>query len=553
MADLIPPPLRDYQYSGVDAVFNEWKEVVSTLGSCATGGGKTAIASEVIRRVHPARSMFICHREELVFQAYKTIKRFTGLECGIEMGDLRVEKSLFGEPPVIIATVQTLNSSLGDRTRMSRYSPHDFGCLIADEFHHALSPSWANVINYMRQNPDLRVLGITGTADRSDQQALGQICDSVAFDYEILDLIHWGWLVPVEQQFVTISGLDFSHMRTTAGDLNGADLAAVMESENNMQGVAAASIEIIKDKRTIVFTSSVKQAEVISNIFNRHKPGISEWVCGKTNKDARRDILSKFETGQVQIVCNCGVLTEGFDNPAVEVIVMARPTKSRSLFAQMAGRSTRPLPGVVDGLTTAEERRAAIASSPKKNCLIVDFVGNSGKHKLVSVGDLLGGKVSDEAIHRAVIKAKQSSSAVRMSDALDEAEEEIRQEADQRRMAEEARKAKLVARVSYSARSINPFDVLQISPVKERGWDSGRTLSQKQAALLLSNGINPDTLSYAQGRQVLNAMFERWNKKLATLKQLNALSRFGYTDKEMTMEAASKLLDAISQNGWRKL
>lgn len=497
--------------------------------------------------------MFICHREELVWQTRKTIKRFAGLECGIEMGDLRVEKSLFGDVPVVIATVQTLNSSLGDRTRMSRFNPMDFGVLIGDEIHHGTAPGWRNVINYMRQNPNLRFLGITGSADRLDQEALGQICDSVAFDYEILDLIHWGWLVPVEQQFVTISGLDFSHMRTTAGDLNGADLAAVMESENNMQGVAAASIEIVKDKRTIVFTSSVKQAEVISNIFNRHKAGISDWVCGKTNRDVRREILSKFETGQVQIVCNCGVLTEGFDNPAVEVIVMARPTKSRALFAQMAGRSTRPLPGVVDGLATAEERRAAIAASPKKNCLIVDFVGNSGKHKLVSVGDLLGGKVSEEAIQRAVIKAKKSSSAVRMSDALDEAEEEIRQEAEQRRMAEEARKAKLVARVSYSARSINPFDVLQISPVKERGWDSGRTLSEKQAALLLKQGINPDTMSYAQGRQVLNAMFDRWNKKLATFKQLKALSKFGYTDKEMTMEAASNLLDRLSKNGWRKL
>lgn len=496
--------------------------------------------------------MFICHREELVFQAYRTIKKFAGLECGIEMGEQYVSPSLFGDVPVVIATVQTLNSKLGDRTRMSRFNPEDFGVLIADEVHHGVAPSWKNVIHYMRQNPKLRVLGLTASSDRSDEISLGQICDSVAFDYEILDLIQWGWLVPVEQQFVSISGLDFSSMRTTAGDLNGADLAAVMEAESNMQGVAAASMEIIKDKRTIVFTSSVKQAEVISNIFNRHKVGCSEWVCGMTNKDVRRDILARFETGKIQIVCNCGVLTEGFDNPAVEVIVMARPTKSRSLYSQMAGRSVRPLPGIVDGLTTPELRREAIANSAKKSCLILDFVGNSGKHKLMSSADLLSGKVSDDAIARAIIKAKKANTAVRMSDLLDESEEEIRNEMEARRRAEEARKARLVARVQYSSKSVNPFDVLQISPVKERGWDDGRVLSEKQRDLLLRQGINPDVMSYSQGKQILNTLFDRWGKKLATLKQLKVLARYSYTDTSMTAEQASKTLDAIAKNGWRR-
>ncbi|MGP1665968.1 MAG: DEAD/DEAH box helicase [Rhodanobacter sp.] len=335
------PTLRDYQIETVDCIFKEWETVPRTLAVVPTGGGKTAIAAEVIRRVQPAKAMFVCHREELVWQARKTIERFSDLECGIEMADLHVQPSLFGDTPVVIATIQTLNSAMGDRTRMGKFNPDDFGVLICDEFHHSVAKTWQNVMHYMQQNPKLRVLGITGTPDRADEKALGQVCDSVAIDIEILDLIHSGWLVPVEQQFVSVSGLDFSAMRTTAGDLNGADLAAVMESESNMQGVAAASIQIIGDKRTIVFTASVKQAEVLSNIFNRHKTGISEWVCGATNKDQRRDILSHFETGKIQIVCNCGVLTEGFDEPTISCVLVGRPTKFHGLFVQMVGRGTR--------------------------------------------------------------------------------------------------------------------------------------------------------------------------------------------------------------------
>jgi type I site-specific restriction endonuclease len=236
----------------------------------------------------------------------------------------------------------------------------------------------------------------------------------------------------------------------------------------------------------------------------------------------------------------------------VEVILQARPTKSRSLYAQQIGRAMRPLPGIVDGPETPDLRKSAIAGSKKPSCLIVDFVGNSGRHKLMTSADILGGKVSDEAIERAIIKAKKDGGAVRMSDALDQADEEIRQEAEERRRAEEARKARLVAKVNYSARSVSPFDMLQIAPVKTRGWDNGRTLSEKQKAYLLRQGVNPDTIPYAQGRQLLTAMFKRMDAKLASLKQLKVLARYGYTDATMPYDQASKILDSLARNGWRK-
>lgn len=546
---------RDYQQEAHDCIFEEWKSVTSTLVVAPTGTGKTVLFAMVCNTVQPKRCMVIAHREELIWQARDKIFKTTGLECGIEMADKFVNNSLFGDLPVVVSTVQTQNSAWGDRKRMGRFNPKDFGVLIIDEGHHATADSYKNLINYYKvNNPAIKVLAVTATPDRADEIALGQVFETVAFDYEILDAIHDGWLVPVDQQFVEIAGLDFSEMRTTAGDLNGADLAAVMESEKNLQGVASSSVQIIGDRRAIVFTASVKQAEVLSNIFNRHKDGCSQWVCGTTNKDQRRELLAKFQQGQTQIICNCGVLTEGFDDPGVEVIVMARPTKSRSLYAQMAGRSTRPLSGLVDGLPDKDARKAAIAGSAKPSCLIVDFVGNSGRHKLVSSADILGGKVSDEAIERAIQSAKAKGTAVRISDELDAEEQRLRKIAEERRIAEEARKSRLVAKVKFSTKQINPFDLFQIAPVtKDRGWDQGKVLSEKQKGVLLKIGVNPDDMPYAQAKQILNEQFRRWNLKLASIGQLKVLRRYGYNDPNIPFKTASELMNRLAANRWKPI
>jgi len=552
--------LRDYQLDAHGCIHKEWESVTSTLAVLPTGTGKTVLFSAVCRTAQPKRALVIAHREELIYQARDKITQFSGLECGIEMADSYVNNSLFGELPVVVSTIQTQNSAFGDRKRMSRFNPKDFGVLIIDEAHHATADSYRNLINfYKTQNPEIKILGVTATPDRADEMALGQVFDSVAFDYEILDAIHDGWLVPVMQQFVSINGLDFSDMRTTAGDLNGADLAAVMESEKNMQGVAASTVEIAGDKRCIVFTASVKQAEVLCNIFNRHRERMAHWVCGMTNKDHRKQILAEFKAGRVQIVCNCGVLTEGFDDAGVEVIIMARPTKSRSLYAQMAGRSTRPLPGLVDNLDDRDARKAAIASSAKPSCLIVDFVGNSGRHKLISSADILGGKVSDKAIETAILKAKSSGKAVRISESLDECEaalkkiEEERRIAEEKRKLEESRKHKLVAKVRYSTKEINPFDLFQIAPTKERGWDQGKTLTENQKAVLLRQGINPDKMPYSQAKQVLNEMFRRMKENLATAKQIMTLRRYGYNDPKITFSQASNILNKLAANNWKRI
>ena len=543
---------RDYQNKAIDAVFKEWEENQSTLVVLPTGCGKTHVFAGVIDKMRPKRSIVIAHRGELIWQARDKIEQSVGMECSVEMADLAASTNLFSRTPVVIATVQTLCSTSGSgalvKRRMERFDPKEFGCLVIDECHHATSASYRETINYFTgRNPDIKILGVTATPDRSDEEALGQVFKTVAFDYEILDSINDGWLVPIEQQMVHIEGLDFSQIKTTAGDLNSGELNAVLEAEGNLHGYAKASIDIIGDRRSIVFTSSVKQAETLCAIFNRHRDGMASWVCGATPKQSREGILTDFKTGKAQVVCNCGVLTEGFDSPEVQCIIMARPTKSRSLYAQMAGRSIRPLPGLVDPLETPEARREAIARSAKPSALIVDFTGNSGRHKLMCTADILGGNVSDEVVELAVRKAKESGAPVNMTKALEDAEKEVRRKIQLAKIQDAARKSKLIARVKYSTTRIDPFSALDMVPVRDRGWDSGKTLSEKQRMLLLKQSINPDEISYSQGRQVLNEMFRRWGSKLCTLKQANIIKKNRpQTDcRNLTMDAASKIISEI--------
>lgn len=504
--------------------------------------------------MQPKRTLVVAHREELIFQAVRRIEEQAGLDCGIEMAEESASMSVLFRPQVVVATIQTLISG----SRLERFKPNDFGALVIDEAHHGTAGSYRRVIDHFRRNPDLRIVGCTATPDRADEEALGQIFESVADVYEILDAIHDGWLCPIDQQMVSVGGLDFSSVRTTAGDLNQSDLAKVMESEKNLHGVVGAAIDIIGDRQTLVFTSSVRHAEMACEIFNRHRSGIAGWISGRTDKEERRQVMKNYHAGKLQVLCNVGCLTEGVDVPGAEVVIMARPTKSRALYAQMAGRILRPLPGLCDACHDADERKWAISASKKPSALIIDFVGNSGRHRLMTAADILGGKVSEQAVALAIAKATHSGRPERINELLDETEQEIlaqeqKKKEEERLRLEQGRRARVVAKVNYAKRYINPFDMFDLQPARERGWDSGKSLSEKQRLLLLKQGVDGDAMPYAQAKQVLNELFRRWKGNLASLKQIAVLNRYGYEAKDYTRDQASALLDKLANNGWRKV
>lgn len=547
--------IRDYQLRGVDAAFEQWKEVLSTLISMPTGTGKTRIAAEVIQRIQPKRTMFVAHARELLFQAKETILNSCFLESELEMAELRAGNTLFSAP-VVLAMVQSLNSKNSDGIRrLRRFYPKDFGLLVIDEAHHGVTDSYKQVIDHFKQNPELRILALTATADRLDEEALGQICDSVAMDYEILDAIHDGWLVEPYQHFVGIEGLDLTRVSSHDGDFNQVELAQEMEAQRTLYGVADSTLKVVGDKRTLIFTASVKQAEWLSTILNNHKPGCSGWVCGETGSEQRKAMLADFNSGRLQVMCNCNCLSEGFDSPMVEVVVHAAPTKSRARYAQRCGRSLRPEPGLVDNYSTSAARRKAISKSSKPFATILDFVGVSGKHKLMSVADLLGGNVSEQAIQNVVEKAKSSGRAVQLTEELVAEEERLQKEAREWRMIQEAKRVRMIGNSTFSLKTISPFDAFDLSPMKERGWDVGRAASDKERDFFLKHHIDVNGMTKPQRDQLRRTMIYRWRRNLATLKQCARIKQYypAQDTTRLTKDGASRILDELALNNWRPM
>lgn len=540
--------LRPYQRAMIARSLAELAEHKSTLAVMPTGTGKTVCFATLSRDWDSGRVLVMAHREELIFQAANTIHKICGEYPEIEMGELRAARTgMFTRSHVVVTSVQTMCRP----GRQQRFDPNDFGLLICDEAHHITASSYLRVIEYFGRNEKLKVLGVTATPDRADETALGKVFRSVAFDYQIPDAIHDGWLVPIRQQFVQVSDLDFSGVRTTAGDLNGADLSAIMENEKALHSVVGPTMELAGDRQTLIFASSVKHADQMAEIINRSKPGMAVALNGETPTDIRRAEIERYKRGEFQFLCNMGLFLEGFDAPATAVIAMARPTKSRSLYAQVIGRGTRPLPGIVDGLETDEQRRAAIINSAKPSMLVIDFVGNSGKHKLVSSADILGGNYEDEIVEKAKYEAKKKAAAGEASPDMLEEIERAKQAIEE---AARMRRKAIVANVKYTARDVSPFNVLDITPQREPGWHKGRRPSEKMKAALQKFGLTSSEVerqSFTQAQQMMQAMIRRRKEGLCSYKQAKLLAKYGY-ESNVSFAEAGRLIDAIAKNGWKR-
>lgn len=404
--------LRPYQLAAVDAVYEQWKTVNSTMLNMATGLGKSVCFAETMRRwdvVEQGKILLIAHRRELILQAIGHAQR-AGLTSGMEMAG----KHAIGNEDVVVASVQTLNSTRkcrecfgegcdvcqdGKVKRFTRFDPMEFGLIVGDEFHHFTARSNRNVLAWFEQNPNIKLLGVTATPKRADKQGLHNICKSVAFTMELRQAIDEGWLCPIRQKFITVEGLDISKVEVRAGKLNEGQVEAAFlgtdeEEEARLHAIVKPTIEESKGKPTLVFAAGKDHAKKLAACFASHgvEAGV---VVDDTDPVERANLIERYNRGDLTVLVNCMVFTEGFDAPATEFIANCRPTKSESLYLQIIGRGTRPLPGVVDGPETPEERKAAIAASGKPYCVILDFVGNSGEIKLVSVADVLAGDAID--------------------------------------------------------------------------------------------------------------------------------------------------------------
>lgn len=546
--------LRPYQKEAYDATLAKFEKTDTALCVMATGLGKTIYFAHIVDHFRKTgRIMVLAHREELIFQAQDKMKKITGVEADVEMGDLWSGGSFFFPTDIVVSTIQTHNAGR-EQKRMERFDPHTFSLLVIDEAHHAPADSYKRVIDYYRQNKNLKVLGVTATPDRHDKKAMGQIFDEVAYQYDIRDGIDDGWLVPIEQQSVFVDSLDYSAIKTTAGDLNGKQLAEVLEFEENLHAVADPTVKLVGEKKCLVFAASVVQAERLTEIFNRHKPGSARYVTGKTPKETRRRMFEEFTDGSFQFLVNVGVLTEGYDEPSIECIVLARPTKSRSLFCQMVGRGTRVLTEVdIDQFGDAVERRDAIAKSGKTALEVIDFVGNAGKHKLMTTADILGGKYDDDVVELASKNAaEQSDREGKPVDIAGELEQAMREIARSRAEAEDAVwRDQIKLRAKFSTAKINPFDVMDVNPVREVPWHKDRQPSQKQLDFLKKNGVNIEGMNYTNIKLVIDTIFRRREEGKPSYKQTKQLFSRGIDCTEITFEEAGKMMGELVQNHWQ--
>lgn len=359
--------LRPYQLEALRIIETKFAQgVVRQAVSAPTGAGKTIVFAELIRRrQHLGRALVLVHRDELAQQALDKIRLVIP---DASIGKVKAESNEV-DAHVIVASVQTLARD----NRLQQLVPN-FKTVIVDEAHHVSASTYQKILTYLgcpgQQKKDILLVGLSATLERTDGLALGSTFQEIVFEIDMLQLIEQGYLVDIQAQQVTLKGIDLDNLQTRRRDFADMDLSELMERANAPWQVAEAFSQYASDRKAIVFTPSVKvahdTAEALKSCGFR-----AEALDGATETKARRAILGRLATGETQIVTNCAVLTEGFDETSISCVILARPTKSKSLFVQMAGRGLRPHPS-------------------KQNCLILDCAGNASKHELISIPSLLG-------------------------------------------------------------------------------------------------------------------------------------------------------------------
>jgi ATP-dependent helicase IRC3 len=366
-------PLRPYQTSALDAIDKAEREGVRRpLVVHPTGTGKTVTFGAAIeRRADRGRSIVMVHREELGDQA---IEKLSWQAPDLSTGLLKAESDEI-DADVVIASVPTAHRDERLRRLVESAKRSPFGTIIADEAHHAPSPSWTKMLTALGAfNPyGPLAVGFTATPER-DGKTLG-VWEKVVSYMSIREAIYGDYLAPILPALVIETKMDLTKIRRGGnGDLSGGDLGREMEESGAVDEIADGLIQHASDRKILAFTPTVATAHALAVALV--KRGMSaEAVDGETETSLRTAIKRRLKTGETQCVVNCGVFTEGFDEPSIDCVGIARATKFHGLYLQMAGRGTRKSPG-------------------KKDLLIIDFVGATQRHDLITrvdIGDDLDG------------------------------------------------------------------------------------------------------------------------------------------------------------------
>lgn len=511
--------LRPYQQQARDRIHAEWDAGhTRTLLVLPTGTGKTIVfASVAADQVRAGdRVLILAHRGELLEQAADKLQRSTGLVSAVEKAESTCLDSWFR---VVVGSVQTLQRT----ARLERFPQDYFGTIIIDEAHHAITDGYRRILDYFS---GAKVLGVTATPDRGDMRNLGEVFDSLAYEYKLTDAIKEGYLCKIMAQTIPLK-LDITDVGFTSGDYSLGQLGTALDPY--LEQIAAEMAQRCKGRKTVVFLPLIKTSQKFRDLLNAHGFRAAE-VNGQS--DDRRQVLADFDAGKYNVLCNSMLLTEGWDCPSVDCVVVLRPTKVRSLYSQMVGRGTRLSPG-------------------KTDLLLLDFLWMTDKHELCRPADLV---CEDRAVARQMTETLAETGCPEdIEQAAAQASEDVvaqREEALAKQLAEQRRKkAKLVDPLQYEM-SIQAEDLSGYVPTF--GWEAGPP-SDKQTAALEKLGILPDAVESAgKAALLLDRLNKRRDEGLTTPKQIRCLEKYGFQHVgTWSFEAARHMIDRIAAQGWR--
>ena len=512
--------LRPYQQASREAVEQQWADGISrTLLVLPTGCGKTIvfvkITEDCVRK--GKRVLILAHRGELLMQAADKLQQATGLKCAVEKADQSCLGSWYN---VVVGSVQTLMRE----KRLNQFPENYFDTIIIDEAHHAISDSYQRILDHFH---DAKVLGVTATPDRGDMRNLGHIFESLAYEYSLSRAIKEGYLVPIKALTVPLS-LDISGVSMQSGDFKASEIGTALDPY--LDQIADEMWKTCHDRKTVVFLPLVKTSQKFRDILNAHGFKAAE-VNGESTD--RADILEAFDRGDYNVLCNSMLLTEGWDCPSVDCVIVLRPTKVRSLYSQMVGRGTRLCEG-------------------KDHLLLLDFLWHTERHELCHPASLI---CDNEEVAKKITEnlADEPGCPVDLEEAEHQASQDViaqREEALANQLAEmRKRKRKLVDPLQFEM-SIQAEDLASYVPAF--GWEIAPP-SEKQQKALEKWGILPDQIESAgKANMLLDRLQKRRSEGLSTPKQIRCLERYGFKNVGMWgFDGAKHMIDRIASNHWR--
>ena len=496
--------LRPYQSEAKAAVFTQWdKGARKTLVVLPTGCGKTIVFAKVA--------------EECVRQGNRKIKKSTNLGCATEKAEQSCLGSWFR---ITVGSVQSMQRE----KRLSQFSDDYFNVIIIDEAHHCISDGYQKVLKHF---PSAKVLGVTATPDRGDMRNLGEFFESLAYEYTLPKAIREGYLSPIKAMTIPLQ-LDLSGVSIQSGDFKAGDIATALDPY--LHQIADEMMKYCRDRKTVVFLPLVKTSQKFKDILN--EKGFKAAEVNGESKD-RAEVLEDFDKGECNVLCNSMLLTEGWDCPSVDCVIVLRPTKVRSLYSQMVGRGTRLCEG-------------------KSHLLLLDFLWHTERHELCHPADLICEK---KEVARKMTENLEGTAGCPMDleaaerkaseDVIAEREESLAKQLQEMR----TRKKKLVDPLQFEM-SIQAEDLSGYVPAF--GWEMAPP-SDKQKQELEKRGILPDEIDNAgKANLILDRLHKRQEEGLTTPKQIRCLEKYGFQHVgTWTFEAGKNMIDRIAASGWR--